>query len=418
MLNRQMLPSSHSIPIDRASASAIASPQVLADAFSQFISASAHLEGSYKALQEEVGRLNAELGKRNSALTRSLAENARNRAALEQLLDSMPCGVLVVDAADRVVVMNPECCKLLQLQQNSVHSVQDVSIRSDVDFASLAQGCDEEKECEIRITRGQRDRWLAIRSRNLTSGGRNRSRLQRIWILRDVTAEREAERAREGARRTAVLAEISTILAHEIRNPLASMELFAGLIEQDEANAAKWISNLRAGIRSLSGTVNNVLNLNNPNALPLTPVNLVTCVESGVEFVRPIAEQDEVSLIFAASSSKVVVCGNENAIQQIVLNLVSNAIRYSGCGGEVRVIVSEATRQSARMALITVTDTGCGIPNDIIGNIFEPGFSGAGDSPGLGLAVCKRLAERLGGNINVSSKIDCGTTLQVEIPIL
>jgi len=416
-----MLPSSHPIPIDSASANALPSPQVLADAFAEFISASAHLEDSYKALQVEVAHLNAELGKRNSALTRSLAENDRIRATLQQMLDSMPCGVLVADAAERIVMINPECSKLLQLGENTVHSVQDLSDLSrlsEIDFASLVRECDEEHECEIRLTRSERERWLAVRSRSLTGSGRNRARLQRIWILRDVTPEIQAERDRESARRSAALAEISTILAHEIRNPLASMELFAGLIEQDRTNAAKWITNLRAGIRSLSGTVNNVLNLNNPNALPLAPVNLVSCVEGGVEFVRPIAEQDEISLKFAASSSRIMVPGNENALQQIVLNIVSNAIRFTASGGEVQVVVREGSSRSDRVALVSIADNGCGIPGDIIDHIFEPGFSGGRDSPGLGLAVCKRLAERLGGSIRVSSKVDRGTTFELEFPVL
>ena len=80
-----------------------------------------------------------------------------------------------------------------------------------------------------------------------------RAALQSIWILRDITANKQAEQEREAARSAMALAEISTILAHEIRNPLASMELFAGLIAEDPEQTTQWVSNLRAGIRLLSG---------------------------------------------------------------------------------------------------------------------------------------------------------------------
>src|SRR5579863_2865124 len=98
MSDRQMLPSSHAIPIKKKPVvDSTPSPQLLADAFSEFISASSVLEASYRELQCEVTRLSAELTRRNSALSSSLAENDRMRAALQQMLDSMPCGVLVLN---------------------------------------------------------------------------------------------------------------------------------------------------------------------------------------------------------------------------------------------------------------------------------------------------------------------------------
>ena len=81
-----------------------------------------------------------------------------------------------------------------------------------------------------------------------------RPTLKSIWILRDVTANKQAEQEREAARSALALAEVSTILAHEIRNPLASMELFAGLIADDPDQTSQWLSNLRAGIRLLRST--------------------------------------------------------------------------------------------------------------------------------------------------------------------
>jgi len=405
--------------MERVIAGSAPSPQILADAFSEFISASAQLESSYRSLQQEIARLNDELAQRNAALTRSLAENDRIRVALQQMLDSMPCGVLVVDGAGRVAMINPECRRLLGLGETPVLCVRDVALSGQIDFEELVSECDDQSEREVRTKSDCGERWLAIRNRSLfTAPGGAKDRLQRIWILRDVTAEKQAANEREAARRTAVLAEISTILAHEIRNPLASMELFAELMEQDPANAAQWISNLRAGIRSLSGTVNNVLNLNSPNAPVLGPVNLSSCVQAGVDFVRPIADQGGISLVFLSANNALHINGNEQAIQQIVLNIVSNAIRHTATGGEVRISIRDVARKSGKAALITIADTGCGIPAEVIERIFEPGFSGSGDSPGLGLTVCKRLIEQLGGKICVSSRPSKGTSFQLEFPVL
>lgn len=118
------------------SADFLPSPQLLADAFSEFISASSQLEASYRDLQEEVAHLNSQLSQRNAALTRSLADNDRMRSALQQMLDSMPCGVLVLDSAERVVMVNPEGRKLLGLGSKNVDNLQELSRVSRISFAS------------------------------------------------------------------------------------------------------------------------------------------------------------------------------------------------------------------------------------------------------------------------------------------
>ena len=176
---------------------------------------------------------------------------------------------------------------------------------------------------------------------------------------------------REAARRATVLAEISTILAHEIRNPLASMELFAGLIDQDGGGPSEWVSNLRAGIRTLSGTVNNVLSMNGASKPRLAPVDLQSCVQSGVEFVQPIAEQAGVLLSFRAAMDTPAIQGNEDAIRQIILNLACNAIRHTAPEGTIKVSTRGLIRQRTTFALVEVADSGCGIPDELIETSFR-----------------------------------------------
>ena len=207
------------------SGSAIPSPQLLADAFSEFISASSVLEESYRDLQREVTHLGSELAKRNADLTRSLAENDRMRAALQQMLDQMPCGVLVLSSDHRIVMINPEGRNLLELGEAKIDNLRELSRISKVNFETLSRGLNDQADSEIRIDTAAGSRWLAIGNRKLFSASTSLSsidrapKLESIWILRDVTANKEAEQQREAARRTTVLAEISTILAHEIRNP-------------------------------------------------------------------------------------------------------------------------------------------------------------------------------------------------------
>ena len=423
-----MLPSSHAAPIIAAGTEPLYGSGLLADAFSEFISASSLLEASYRDLQREVRHLGIELAERNAALTRSLAENDRMRAALQQIIDSMPCGVLVLDTAGTIVMINPEGRSLLALGSAHVADLQTLSAVSRIDFESLQAGSEAESEDrldrELCISSASGKRWLAIGNRKLSCVSASqelvsgRTILKSIWILRDITAGKLAEQEREAARSSMALAEVSTTLAHEIRNPLASMELFAGLIAEDPGNRGQWVSHLRAGIRLLSGTVNNVLSLHGGANPHLAPVDLNACVQSGVEFVRPIAEQAGVVLVFAEDGGQLTIQGNENLLRQVVLNLICNAIRHTPAGGKIETSTRRVSRHGAIRALVEVADTGCGIPDYLIERIFEAGFSANGDTPGLGLAVCRRIMTSHGGEIRASSHVDHGSTFQLEFSAL
>jgi two-component system sensor histidine kinase FlrB len=392
------------------------SPQLLADAFSEFISASATLEASYRDLQSEVAHLSVELAERNAELTRSLEDNDRMRATLQQMIDSMPCGVLVLDAEESIVTMNPEGHRLLGRGSTRAKTLRHLSEISRIDFEALVTETEGHRDNEVCLTAGSKKRWLAIGRRKLD--GAPAARFQSIWILRDITADKLAEQERESARRATTLAEISTILAHEIRNPLASLELFAGLIEEDRGDTEEWVANLRAGIRTLSGTVNNVLSMNGDGRKQLAPVKLPECVASGVEFVRPIAQQAGVTLQFSPVETPISIQGNEDALRQILLNLTANAIRHTPVGGLVEVAAKAESRHGAVRGIVTVRDNGCGIPQDQLPHIFEAGYSGTGETPGLGLAVCRRLVTQHHGEIRVNSGVGQGTEFELEFPAI
>jgi two-component system sensor histidine kinase FlrB len=216
------------------------------------------------------------------------------------------------------------------------------------------------------------------------------------------------------------LAEISTILAHEIRNPLASLELFAQLIEEDGEGRGEWISNLRAGIRSLSGTVNNVLSFHGSGSLKLAPVSLAAVIGDAIRFAQPLADQAAVALECQFGGDRTQVMGNESALRQVFLNLVSNAIRHTPAGGSVTVSLrpERAENGQASELVAEFCDTGCGIRPDQIDRVFEPGFSGSGDSSGLGLAVCQRIMKQHGGQISASNRIHSGAQFTLSFPVL
>jgi two-component system sensor histidine kinase FlrB len=446
-----MLPSSHTVLINAGTAekhgsandiAGTATPQpalqstpnagLLADAFSEFIATSSRLETSYRELQAEVYGLGLELADRNADLNVSLAKNERMRLALQQIVDSMPCGVIVIEREGEISVINPETGRLLGLDllenAQAVLSVHDITKRSGVNLTRLLagqSGADMEQEVCVQGLEGKR--WLEIRNRrlfHLTS--REGKPDQTILILRDITAQKRAEQDRESGRNAMALAEIATVLAHEIRNPLASLELFAELIESDVERQQDWISNLRAGIRSLAGTVNNVLSFHSFSSPKLVPLPLAAVVAHAIEFILPLADQAGICLEWIDESCGLLIEGHEGTLQQVLLNLFSNAIRHTSPGGCVTVSLrlerdeeeGEVFGQHRGCAVLACADDGCGIRPEQIAHIFEPGFSGNGNTSGLGLAVCDRIMKQHRGHISVSNVLPSGACFVLEFPAL
>ena len=426
MLARQMLPTSHPVPINSSLAGTVARTAVLADAFTEFSAAADRLERSYQELQKEVVQLRAILAERSQALRASRTENSHMKLALRQILDSLPCGVLVLDQIERVILCNPEARRLLGASSEPVESLAEIP-RSGMAMLKTIQRnlsqADAEDECCLSGQAGPQ--WLAVRHRKLTrvpggpAAGPDTAVAQpaTILILRDTTSQKKLEEEREAARNVVALAEMSAVLAHEIRNPLASLELFAGLIGERNEAGQEYVEHLQAGIRSLSATVNNVLRFHSGGALQLLPMSLAESLHSAVAFVRPLTREKGIELSLRVEPEDLAICGDHNALQQVFLNLALNAFRFTATGGWLRITAKRCVHDAGRDRVrVDFTDDGCGIEPTLLSRVFDAGCSGNGQTPGLGLAVCRRILEQHGGSISVTSETGRGTTFSLEFP--
>lgn len=410
-----MLPTSHHAPMIPPPA---LSKGALAEAFDAFMATAGRMEASYSQLQSEVARLRRELEERNAALTSSLAENKNIRAALKRILDSLPCGVIVIDGNDGVVLINPEAGQLLSSgAPDSVSTVQHFPAPIQ---AVLKAATSRDDEHEVTVEAGKTMRWLSIRKTAVHLGASQESGSapdQYILILRDVTARKEAEQQRETSRNMLALGEMAAILAHEIRNPLGSMELWSSVLDKqpgigDEGKLC--VEHLQAGMRSLSATVNNVLQFHGHGSANHVRLKLKTVLQNGASFIRPLAEQAGVKLTLNAETDNLEIEGDGNCLQQVILNLAINAFRHTPEGGSLTI----SARQHCEVVIVDFADTGEGITDQDLPKIFSPGFSGSKQRPGLGLTICQRIMEEHKGAIRVQRRACQGTRFSLEFPVL
>ncbi len=395
------------------------SPVSLAQAFEAFVHVAGSLEQSYGHLQSEVARLRQELENKNRDLARSLAENQRMRRYLGRILAGLPCGVLVVDRDLRLCFANPEADRMLranpsdQIEFSTPIPVSLQRVLAEIIFDDPGA----ERVWMLEAPEGPRS--IGVSCALLTENAAAREEL--VFILRDTTEQKRLQMEREKARRMQALAEMTALLAHEIRNPLGSLELFTGLIAEatgEQPEVSQWVVHLQAGLRALSATVNNVLQFHSQAPLQTIMVNLTRLLDDTLQFLQPLALQQAMGIEFSKPAEEIWLRADPHRLQQVFFNLASNAFRAMSPGGKLRVRVAAEPQQSGGLARVEFEDEGVGIAPENIEKIFQAGYSSNAVHPGLGLAVCKTVVEQHQGSISVASIVGKGTTFTIGLPLL
>jgi PAS domain S-box-containing protein len=247
--------------------------------------------------------------------------------------------------------------------------------------------------------------------------------------VRDITERKQAEEALQKAKLAAEQAneaksEYLSRMSHELRTPLNAILGFGQLLEMDELRdeQRESLGQILAAAKHLLALINEVLDIAAIEAgrlaLSLEPVAVADVAAETVSLIRPLADQHGILLASPAHGCPEHVLGDRQRLKQILLNLLSNAVKYNREGGSVH-LTCEQVDQRLR---IKVTDTGPGIPADSLERLFVPferlesqqtGVEGAG----LGLPLSKRLAEAMGGTLDLVSAPQQGTTFWVELPL-
>ncbi|MFZ0665547.1 MAG: ATP-binding protein [Acidimicrobiales bacterium] len=296
------------------------------------------------------------------------------------------------------------------------------------EFDKLAQA--EAARFEIRYRLARADgMWTTLSTRGrsiLDDGGKP---LAIVATSRDVTDDVQQEQklllaVSNAEQANKAKSEFLSRMSHELRTPLNSVLGFAQLLEMDELSnsqieAVEHI--LRAG-RHLLGLIDEVLDISRIETgnleLQMEPVELRSLVNDAVGLTSPMAERAGVSVSMVGSlDESACVYADRQRLLQVMLNLMSNAVKYNGPGGKVRVTCEPLRGGHIGVA---VSDTGLGIKEDDMSLLFEPferlgadriGIEGAG----VGLTIAKNLVERMGGVLDVFSRVGEGSTFEVVL---
>lgn len=237
-----------------------------------------------------------------------------------------------------------------------------------------------------------------------------------IVLLLDVTAQHRAEKIRR---------DFTANVSHELKTPLTSISGFAEMIETgmavSPADVRKFAGRIYQEASRLITLTDDIIRLSRieeeEGGLDVEPVDLYTVCNNVVNALQFVAAQKEVTL--SLSGERMMLIGNARMLDEMLYNLIENAIKYNRPNGRVEINI----RKEAEQALVCVTDTGIGIPAEHQERIFERFYrvdksrSKQTGGTGLGLSIVKHVVERHDGSITMVSEYDKGTRVTVRLPL-
>jgi PAS domain S-box-containing protein len=393
-----------------------------------------------------IGRLDAE------GLQTVIQRLARERSFLETLFNTIEDGVLVVDEAGRILYFNQAVTRLLGLQPNVegqpvTHHIPEIDWERIVRF-NLAGGQGGVRyEFEVAYPR---PRFLRLYAAPLDGVGAGSAGV--ALILHDATEARQQTFDAIESERIQALTLLAASVAHEIGNPLNALHIHLQLMEREvkkletalgvgpastaglvphsrsrqrprplaHSEAADIIRRLeqfqtvaKGEINRLDCIVTQFLQAIRPTPPQLRPAGLNEVVQKTLELLQPEIENRGLNVKTRLARQLPATPIDPNQIQQVLVNLVRNAMQAMTGGGTLTL----QTWEGADGVWVSVADTGGGIPQEQIKRIFEPFFTTKQKGSGLGLMIVQRIVRAHGGRIELESQVGRGSTFRVGLPL-
>jgi signal transduction histidine kinase/CheY-like chemotaxis protein len=359
----------------------------------------------------------------------------RNERRFHDAIEALPDGFIIFDSKQKIAVFNKKFISIYSPLANVINVGTDYqSLRNNIKVRQLVKQPEILDVDDIRLRAPEREieltdgRWIKIVESPMRDGGIvgfhidiTQSKLNELQL---IEAKKKAEMANEI--KSTFLANVS----HEVRTPLNGiLGLLDVILEEDNLNSQHrfYLSTMLDSSHSLLQILNDILDVSKMEAGKLSlksePFCLLSTLDSACELMKTNAKAKGLSLIVSLPDyPERMLMGDSGRIRQIVLNLLSNAIKFTPAG-EVTLDCQFTPVSAAEISVsIKISDTGIGIPENMIKHILEP-FTQVDNSSskrhagtGLGLAISHSLIKLMQGSLTIDSEEQSGTSISLELP--
>ncbi|MCL5074909.1 MAG: cell wall metabolism sensor histidine kinase WalK [Chloroflexi bacterium] len=345
---------------------------------------------------------------------RTIDSLSSERNRIVTLLSRMADGVVITGHDGRVALVNPAAAKILGISSDVVLGRSFIKAVRDHELHQLWQRCQQSGEQFTELIRlGPASRFVRVTAMPVKEGAFTSG----LVLLQDVSELRRLETTRR---------EFVANISHELRTPLASLKLLVETLEEgalleEPTTAREFLGKIHLEIDKLTQLVRELLELSRIESgqVPLKweALDIGHLIEEAVGHLRPQAERQGIELKIVASPPLPRLYADGERVQQVIVNLVHNAIKFTPPGGKVEVLV----RPQSEAVVISVIDTGVGIPGEDLPRIFERFYkadkSRSSGGTGLGLAIAKHIVQAHGGRIWAESVEGQGSTFSFTLPL-
>jgi two-component system sporulation sensor kinase A len=345
----------------------------------------------------------------------------RSEERLRRIFDNAPVAMILTDANGRYVEVNDAQCRLSQtsreelLKQNYLNQL-DLSLQPS--FKTALQG---------RVT--EEEGWYTTTSSSLTYWVRtifapvfdSKEKVNGVIILsEDKTEKKKLEEQLFEQSRLAFIGATAAMVGHDLRNPLQAIVNTLYLLKRktstaipgqaDRQDVEKITEALEQQVDYMNKIVSDLQDYARPVKLELTEISVQDLIDESLMTVA-IPSTVEVSKTYDPNLPKLSI--DRTHMKRVFINLITNAIQAMPEGGKLTI----KSFKAERVALISIRDTGSGIPRENMDRLFQPLFTTKAKGQGLGLAVCNRLVGTHGGEITVESEPDKGSVFTISLPL-
>lgn len=392
---------------------------VLQRSFESFNAATLKLQEAFRSLEIKFESLNRELEQKNRRLESLLAEKEEVRSELETILESLTTGVVVTDLQGRITRMNGCAGRLTGVDPGAAGPRMADLLRASQEMDGPGTAPALQGKRKVRLG----ESILEVLTSPVTAG--DGSRLGTVHILLDVTRVEKLEEMAKRTEKFAAMGEMAANIAHEVRNPLGSIALSASLLlkgladEKSRDRAARILHS----VRSVDNKIANLLLFTRKPEPRFRALRMHDVLRDILRFSGEILEKEDIRLRVRLADGEPVVRADGELLQQVLLNVILNAVQAMRGGGEL----SFETRLHSDPALtpgmertieVRIADTGPGIPEADRKRIFDPFFSTRDGGSGLGLAIVHNIIDLHRGSVGVERAERGGSVFTILLPLV
>ncbi len=405
---------------------------VLNRAFESFNQVTQQLQNSYEKLQARIHELDLELDQKNRELETNLQEKEQVKNYLNNILENLVSGVIVLDPENRVTTLNREAETIVcEKGENCLGGYL-----KDQTFADLLEGLKESLdqapsakpslEREYKAPDGKK-RNLRISASTVWS--QNEQAAGTVFVLQEITELKRLEEEAQRNRRLRAMGEMAAGIAHEIRNPLGSIELCASLLRDDlkshvDPEKTQLADSICKGVSHMDRVISSLLLFAQSPHPTKQKCDMTALMKELLDFSMHLVSPDEIKIISDFGEEPLWGSGDAELLKQVFLNLIRNAIQSMPEGGELRISIKDVAPAGDRRSnpeqrgfvAVSVADAGPGIDKENLLKLFNPFFTTRDKGTGLGLAIAHNIVKAHQGAIDVESEPGEGARFTVKIP--